>query len=74
MELPELKPIPTIQKMVDVFRGYNHNLRVSAGEFYEMENLSSDDYPVLSPRQGRSVYASPASPQALLLPKHHTRR
>lgn len=66
MRYPKLKPLPTERQLIQVFRGYNHNLRVSAGEFYEMENLSSDDYPVLSPRQGRSVYASPASPQALL--------
>jgi hypothetical protein len=52
--------------MVDVFRGYNHNLRISNGEFFKMENLTSDNYPVLSPRGKRGVYAKPASPQALI--------
>ena len=42
--------------MIDIFRGYNHNLRVSDGEFYEMENMTSDFYPVLSPRGKRGVY------------------
>ncbi len=41
--------------MIDIFRGYNHNLRIGSGEFYDMKNLSSDEFPVLSPRKGRSV-------------------
>jgi hypothetical protein len=52
--------------MVDVFRGYNHNLRISNGEFFNMQNMTSDYYPVLSPRGKRGVYAKPASPQALI--------
>ena len=42
--------------MLDVFGGYNHNLRIGEGEFYEMTNLSSDNYPILSPRPKRGVY------------------
>jgi hypothetical protein len=45
--------------MIDVFGGYNHNLRIGEGEFYDMENLTSSDYPVLSPRPKRGLYASP---------------
>ena len=52
--------------MLDVFKGYNHNLRIGNGEFYEMENLSPDHYPVLSPRAQRGVYASPGNPQGLV--------
>lgn len=44
--------------MIDIFRGYNHNLRIGSGEFYDMKNLSSDEFPVLSPRKGRSVLTS----------------
>lgn len=66
MEFPTLNPIPTTKRMVDVFRGYNHNLRIGSGEFYRMENLSSDLYPVLSPRGIRGLYANPASPQGLI--------
>lgn len=63
---PKLKVLPTSRQMVDVFRGYNHNLRISTGEFYDMRNLTSDLYPVLSPRKPRGIYAKPASPQALI--------
>jgi hypothetical protein len=66
MRYPVLKELPTTREMVDVFRGYNHNLRISSGEFFNMKNMTSDYYPVLSPRGKRSVYARPASPQALI--------
>ena len=66
MRYPQLKPLPTSREMVDVFRGYNHNLRISNGEFFNMKNLTSDNYPVLSPRGKRGVYAKPASPQGMV--------
>lgn len=66
MRYPQLKELPTNREMVDVFRGYNHNLRISNGEFFNMKNMTSDYYPVLSPRGKRGVYAKPASPQALI--------
>ena len=63
MKYPKLRVPQTSRQMVDVFKGYNHNLRISDGEFYDMKNLTADHYPVLSPRGNRGVYASPASPQ-----------
>jgi hypothetical protein len=51
---------------VEAFRGYNHNLRIPANNLYDMENLTSDLYPVLSPRGKRGIYARPASPQGLI--------
>lgn len=59
MKYPKLTELNTSRDMVDVFRGYNHNLRIGDGEFYDMTNLTSDDYPVLSPRRPRGVYAKP---------------
>ena len=66
MRYPQLKPTVTSRKMVDVFRGYNHNLRISDGEFFDMKNMTSDYYPVLSPRGKRGFYVKPASPQGLI--------
>lgn len=51
--------------MVDEFRGYNHNLRISDGEFYEMENMSSDCYPVLAPRKPRRVLGPSSHPNGM---------
>ena len=51
MKYPTLTELYTSREMIDVFKGYNHNLRIGSGEFYDMTNLSSDNYPILSPRQ-----------------------
>ena len=66
MRLPKLREMESSRKMVDTFGGYNHNLRVPDGEFYDMKNMTSDYYPVLSPRKNRGVYASPSSPNGLI--------
>ena len=43
------------QDFIDLFGGYNHNIRIQENEFYDMENLSSDGYPTLSPRKKRGI-------------------
>ena len=66
MKLPKLRVLESSRQMVDVFKGYNHNLRIGEGEFFDMKNMTSDHYPVLSPRGKRGEYASPASPNGLI--------
>ena len=66
MKYPTLYTKESSRKMVDVFKGYNHNLRISDQEFFDMKNLTSDYYPVLSPRKKRGVYSYPSSPQGLI--------
>ena len=66
MRYPQLKVQSTSRQMVDMFRGYNHNLRISDGEFFDMKNMTSDYYPVLSPRGKRGFFVKPASPQGLI--------
>ena len=56
MQYPYLSAIQTGRQVVDEFKGYNHNLRIGDGEFFDMKNMTSDYYPVLSPRGKRSVY------------------
>ena len=65
-QLPTLYELNTSREFIDVFGGYNHNLRIGSGEFYNMKNLTSSDYPVLSPRQRRGFYATPGSPQGMV--------
>ncbi len=43
----------TSRDWLDVFLGYNHNLRIGNGEFYNMTNLTGDEYPVIAPRRPR---------------------
>lgn len=40
--------------VIDNWLGYNHNFKANRGEFFDMQNLSSDNYPLASPRRVRS--------------------
>ena len=66
MQLPTLSELATSRSVIDAFGGYNHNLRIGDGEFYDMKNLTSTYYPILSPRGQRGTYASPTNPQGLI--------
>lgn len=57
--LPRIREHAKKRDIVEVFGGYNHNLRIADGEFYDMRNMSSTDYPVLSPRVPRGIYKKP---------------
>ena len=39
------------------FGGYHHRPAIDSGECYDMENLTSDDFPLLSVRKARYAYA-----------------
>ena len=66
MKLPTLNDIATQRSLVDEFKGYNHNLRIGDGEFYDMKNLTSTYYPVLSPRSKRGTYVEASNPQGMI--------
>lgn len=66
MRYPTLPVNETSRQIVEYFKGYNHNLRIADGEFFDMKNMTSDHYPVLSPRKKRGFYVKPASPQGLI--------
>lgn len=59
MKLSTLKPAAANAAGIDTFLGYNHNLRIADGEFYDMKNLTGDHYPVLTPRKARGEYHVP---------------
>ena len=66
MQYPKLRELETSRQMVDAFKGYNHNLRIGDGEFFDMRNMTSDHYPVLSPRAVRGLYALAEQPGGLI--------
>ena len=66
MRYPTLPVKSASRDLVEVFKGYNHNLRISDGEFYDMKNITSDHHPVLAPRSRRGLYASPENTQGIL--------
>lgn len=66
MKYPTLYTKESNRKMVDTFKGYNHNLRIGDGEFYDMQNMTSDYFPVLSPRGKRGVLQTAGAAQGLI--------
>lgn len=65
MYYPQLNETTISRDQTNVFAGYNHTLRIGDGEFYDMKNLSSTNYPVLSPRGVRGTYAE-GDPQGMI--------
>ena len=59
MIFPTVDEIPQSRDMIEAFGGYNHNLRIGDGEFYDETNMTSDLYPVLSNRKRRGSYSFP---------------
>lgn len=55
MKLPKMRRSAMSTQTVETFGGYNHNLQIGDGEFYEMQNMTSDHFPVLSPRGARGT-------------------
>ena len=66
MKYPQLQPTVTSRSIVDTFLGYNHNARISDGEFYDMRNLVSDVSPVLSPRKARGLFLQSGNVQGMI--------
>ena len=56
---PALNEVASSRNMIDTFLGYNHQLRNASGEFYDMQNLTTDNYPILSPRKKRGAFVYP---------------
>lgn len=66
MKLPTMRYADGIAKTKQVkFAGYHHTLGAGDGELFDMENLCSDHYPVLSTRQKRRTVRTLAEPNGL---------
>lgn len=53
------------------FGGLNHTIGATDSEIYNMKNLYSDHYPVISPREKRKILRTLASPQAMICYGEH---
>ena len=66
MQYPNLRAPASKRQTLDIFKGYNHNLRIGDGEFYDMKNLTAEGYPLLMPRGKRGLYATAQAPTGLI--------
>ncbi len=55
MSYPRLNAQQGGRIMIDTFAGYNHNLRISDGEFFSTKNLTTRYFPMLANRARRGV-------------------
>ena len=53
MFLPEIVENENTRTMISQWRGYNHNYSIGMGEFYDMENMTVDEFPVMRARDVR---------------------
>lgn len=56
MKYPVLNVLETERNIIQNFAGYNHSLSIKDNEFYNMENLTSTYFPILSPRIKRGTF------------------
>ena len=64
-EFPTLAAPYLSRRTISTFGGYNRNLKIAEGEFYCMENMTGDCYPLLASRPPRSKAAQLTAPHAL---------
>ena len=66
MFYPKLRPLRSKRLVTDRFRGYDHRLHIPDGSFFETENLSGDNEPLLSSRRKRGLVTTLDDPGGLL--------
>ena len=66
MRLPYLKATRQQHDVQDVFLGYNHNTQIKANEFFDMQNIAPNSFPMFAPRAPRATVATLNSAQGLI--------
>lgn len=62
---PTLNETNVTRRVTDTFRGYNHNLRIADGEWFDMKNLTGEHYPLLASRGKRGAVMSLSRPAGI---------
>ena len=60
--MPQLLEGQKQQRMTTTFNGYNHNPVILDGEMYDMQNLSGDQYPLMTIRKKRAYQTYGSDP------------
>ena len=66
MLYPTLQEVSRYREMTTTFGGYNHQLSCQEGQFFDMKNMTSQYFPILSPRKNRGIVKSFVNPQGVL--------
>jgi hypothetical protein len=66
MQYPYLQEVQRYREMTSAFGGYNHQLSCEEGQFFDMKNMTSQYFPVLSPRNPRGIIKKFTNLQGIL--------
>ena len=66
MNFPRFQEVSKYRNMTTVFGGYNHQISCQEGQFFDMKNMTSSHFPVLSPRHKRGIVRQFVNPQGIL--------
>lgn len=66
MLFPIMNEVNRYREMTTTFGGYNHNISCEEGQFYDMKNMTSKYFPVLSPRGKRTIFDMDIQPLAMI--------
>lgn len=66
LKLPSMGIQNTHRLITDVFGGYDHHLKIADGSWYEQTNISTEHYPLFSPRKPRGVVRQLTAPGGLI--------
>lgn len=66
MIYPKLQEVQRYRDMTTVFGGYNHQISCQEGQFFDMKNMTSNYFPILSPRNKRGIVKTFSNPQGIL--------
>jgi hypothetical protein len=61
-----LQEVAQYRDMTTTFGGYNHQISCGEGQFFDMKNMTSQYFPILSPRQNRGMVKQFVNPQGIL--------
>lgn len=65
MNLPSLDIVQKQAQSITDFQGYNHNIVINENQFYDMKNITTDFYPVLTQRRPRGTVKKIGKPNGL---------
>lgn len=66
MQFPRFREVAQYREMTTAFGGYNHQMSCQEGQFYDMKNMTTLHFPVLSPRQNRGIVKAFKNPQGII--------
>ena len=66
MYFPAFQDVSRSREITNVFGGYCHKDSCQEGQFYDMKNMTSGNFPMLSPRKSRGIIHTFTNPQGLL--------